>query len=111
MTGRLLGESAFCLEQYAFFLQKATNREQARMARAEERLRRLLPSLLEQRREYMLEEKKLMAIGGSPQARELERQRVTARLRLESLAYMAARVASLARVFLALQASGSKYDE
>lgn len=97
------GEAAFVLEQYALYIQRATNREAARAHRAEELLKKLLPSLLSGRREYMFDEKKMMAVAGSPQAVELERLRVEAVLKLDRLAYMSARISSLSKLLLNLQ--------
>lgn len=103
MTSQECGESAYVLEQYALFIQRATNREQARIHRSEELLRKLLPSLLRDRREYMFDEKKMMAVADSPQAMELERLRVEGVLRLDRLAYMAARISSVSKLMLSLQ--------
>lgn len=103
LTCQECGEGAYVLEQFSLFIQRATNREQARVHRSEELLRKLLPSLLRDRREYMLDEKKMMAIAESPRAIELERLRVEAVLRLDRLAYMAARISSVSKLLLNLQ--------
>lgn len=103
LTAAECGENAFALEQFAFFLQRAANREQARLHRAEAVLRRLLPPLLRGRREYMLEEKKMMAVSESAECREWECRRAEAQLRLDSLLYLANRVSALANLFVNIQ--------
>lgn len=103
MTTQDCGEAAYVLEQFALFVQRATNKEQARAHRCEELLRKLLPSLMKDRREYMLDEKKMMAVASSPQAMDLERARVDAVLKLDRLAYMAARISAVAKLFVNLQ--------
>lgn len=103
LTAAECGENAFVLEQFAFFLQRAINREQVRLHRAEAVLRQLLPHLLQTRREYMLEEKKMMAISESSQCREWECHRMTAQLRLDSLLYLANRISNLANLFINIQ--------
>lgn len=103
LTAPDLGEAAYCLEQYGFFLQRAQNREQTRVRWAEENLRRLLATLLPSQKAYSLEERRALAIAGSDSARELEQIRVASQLRLERLQYQAQRVQGLARALLSLQ--------
>ncbi len=103
MTAAQCGEAAYSLELFALYLQKAANREQARLTRADERLARILPPLLSQRREYMLEERRLHAVAASPEARAVDALRAEARIRLDRLAYLASRVSALARILTELQ--------
>lgn len=103
LTDEECGEAAFVLEQYAFYLQRSINREQVKMHRADAILRRLLPELLAGRREYMFEEKKMMAISESSQCVAMERQRLEAQFRVDRLVYLANRVSALSGLFVNLQ--------
>jgi hypothetical protein len=103
MSAVALGEAVYCLEQFAFFLQKAANREQARVRWAEENLRRLLGPLLGRQQAYSYEERRMLALAGNASARELDRLRVEAQTRLDRIQYQSRRIEGLARALLALQ--------
>lgn len=105
-----LGEAAYVLEQFAFFLQRATNREQTRLRRAEENVRRLIAPHLQKVSAYSWDERKLLAVRYSQAAREQDNERVEAQLRVDRLAYLAARVGGLVKAFQGLQQARSGRD-
>lgn len=97
------GEAVVILEQFAFFLQRSMNQEEVCATRAAAVLSRLLPELLRSRREYMFEERKLMAVESSPECQRWECRRVNAELRLKTLQYLANRISRLADALRNLQ--------
>jgi hypothetical protein len=98
-----LGESSFVLEQFAFFLQTVVNREQASLRRAEENLNRLLGKLLPKQTVSWYEERRLRAIASDEKASRIDAERVKIQLRLDRLAFLVAKIISLAGKLVELQ--------
>lgn len=97
------GEAALALMQFAFYLQRAVNREQGRVHYAEEQVRKLVGQRLGEHGGSSWEERRLATIYGNAQIAELEAGRVRAQLRLDRIAYLATRVDAVARMLLTQQ--------
>lgn len=96
-------EDAVILQQFAFFLQKAANREQSRMNWAKESVDKAIGPHLAQQTAYMYEERRLCAIRNNDAAEKYEQIRVQAKVRLDRVAYLATRADALARTLMVKQ--------
>lgn len=105
-----LAEGNFLLEQFAFHLQRAANRETGRLTWSSENLRRVLAPLLARQPGLSAEERRLAAVLQSPAARELEKMRVDAQRRLDRIAYLSTKVSALAGAMLQLHYAKRKSD-
>lgn len=98
-----LGEAVYTLERFALSLQQAANRQQSRLTWAQARLSLVIAPDLPHQKAYSFDERKLLAIAANKKAMDLEAIRVEAQTRLDRLAYMATKVAALARSLTGFQ--------
>jgi hypothetical protein len=103
LTPEQAGEAAVILSVYAFHLQRAVNKEQSRVAWAEESIRKAITAQVGQQRGSSFEERKMLAVRGDDAASKLDRIRVQARLRVERLAFLARQAEAIVRSLLSLQ--------
>jgi hypothetical protein len=105
MSATQLGEAAFILQQFALHLQRAYNREQARVGWAEENIKRLTARTVGSVKGYSLEERRPLAVSQDELACKFDALRVKAGCRVGRLAYLSAKVEAMARSLMALQQS------
>lgn len=96
-------ESAFVLGQYAHRLQQARNREQARVTWAEQSIRRLIASKVNNYKGVSFEERRLQAVKGDDAAQKLDAIRVKAQLRIDRVSFLADKANDLAKSLLSLK--------
>lgn len=89
-------EGAYVLFQYAFFLQVANNREQARALLEDHKWKRAAGGRMARTAGYSWEERKQVVLAGMQEAREADDRRAACEARAQSLAYLAARVRDMA---------------
>jgi uncharacterized protein YjeT (DUF2065 family) len=97
-----LGEGAVLLEQFAFHVQRAVNRQQARARRCEEGIKKALSGSIHRQQASSAEERKMMAIANNSVAERLHAAMVDAQLRIDRLAYLAQRANDMSRAIMAL---------
>jgi hypothetical protein len=97
------GEASVTLKQFAFYIQKAFNKEQARVHWAEERVKKVIAPGLAQQKAYAFEERKLLAIQENDAAIILERIRVNAQARVDRLSFITHRIEALAMSLFNIQ--------
>lgn len=97
LTRTQCAEGAFVLFQFAFFLQKASNREQSRVRWAEKTCKKIVASRLSQYKAYSFEERLLLATQDDDAASGVDVKGVNAQLKLDRLAYLSMKVEGLAR--------------
>jgi len=103
------GEAAVVLMNFAFHLQRCTNREQARANWAEETLKKIISKTLPRQSGGSYEERRLLAVSASEQADSLDRTRIRARAKADALAFQAQRIDSLSKALMALKQTRRKY--
>lgn len=103
LTAAECGEAAFTLMQFAFYVQRAVNRQQARARWADESIRRMVAPRLGAVAGHSMDERRLLAVRESDAATRADRLRVEALLRLDRLSYLAGRVHEVARALMSLQ--------
>lgn len=97
------GESAYLLRKFAFNLQRALNKEQARARWADDNVRRITAPLLQQVFGYSYEERRWNAVPLDDAAIKFERIREYSQLRVERIQYLATRASEMARDLVELQ--------
>jgi hypothetical protein len=105
MTAVECGEAAVTLKQFAFYLQRCSNREQGRVKWAEESIKRLIAPSVGNVRGYSLEERRPLAVLNDDVAKKFDELRVKADLRVTRLNYLASKVESMAMSLMSLQQS------
>lgn len=103
MSAGECGEAAFCLRQFARHLQRSINRELARVAWAEENIKAVIAKTVHQYRGASFEERKLQAVRENEAASALDKVRVHAKLRVERVSFLAAKVGDEAEALRGLQ--------
>ncbi len=93
-------EAAIVLSQYAFYLQKLYNEEVAKANWATAQLRRVLADEVMQYNAPSADERRMQATKHNDVAMGLEQARVEAQAKADTLAFLAARMDSLADKFL-----------
>lgn len=105
MTAVQCGEAAYCLRQFGFHLQRATNREQGRVSWAEESIKKAIAKSINQYKGVSFDERKMQAVRDNDAASKLDSIRVHAKLRLERVSHLAIRVSEMAKSLESLQFS------
>ena len=105
MSAEEVGEAAYTLESFSFHLQRALNREQARVRFAEETVRYLIGPRMRNITAYNWEERRLLAVRQDDAAQKAEKLRVNAQLRVERLSYLSPKVERMASALIQLQMS------
>lgn len=99
------GEAAFILFQYAMTLQKAINREQAKLTLANASIGKIIGASLAQQKAYAFEERKLLAIRENEAASAWQHVQVNTQMRIDRIVYLSGKVDSMAKSLMALQQS------
>jgi hypothetical protein len=99
------GEAAYVLRQFSFHLQRAVNREQGRVRWAEECIKQTVAKTVNQYKGVSYEERKAQAVRDNDAALKMDRVRVHAQLRVERVAFLAAKVGDMAKSLESLQFS------
>lgn len=89
-------ESAYILDEFAFHLQRALNKNQSLANWAEARINRIIAPLLSTMPGYSPSERNQQAVYSNDAARETQTIRISAQLKADRLSYLAGRVSSLA---------------
>ncbi len=103
MTAEECGEAAYTLRQFAYHLQKAANRELARVNWANESIRRVIATIVAHTRGASAEERRALAIREDDVATKYDVIRVLAQTRIDRLSFLGIRVSEMARSLEALQ--------
>ncbi len=103
MTGLECAESATILFNFAFSLQRATNREQGRINWAERSIMKMIAPRIKMQSAATFEERKLLAIKENDLAEKLSQITNQAQLRADRIAFLSTKVENLARSFGNLQ--------
>ena len=90
-------EAAALLLDYAGHLQRALNREQARVTWARESVRKMVAPQLPQQKGGYFEERLLHAVRGNDAASKVDSLRVKAQLRVDRVSYLAESVRAKAK--------------
>lgn len=110
MTASQCGEASVVLSQFAYQLQRLSNRETAHVVMLESRIDRALAPLLPEVFGWKYEERRLVAMK-DPGVEPLEKQRVAALTKVRRNEYVASKVEKLADRFVELQRTKrGKYD-
>lgn len=104
MTASQCGEASYVLQQFSFFLQKAVNKEQSRITWAEENIKRVISSGINQVNGKSYDERKIKAISQNDAAIKLDKVRVDAQLRLHRISFLSQKVESMAKSIMYVQA-------
>lgn len=96
---------AYVLEQYALYIQRAQNREIARVNWARSYIKEVIANELNDYKAYGYEEKSVMAIKGNDFASKLDKIARYAQQRVDRLQFIAASVKNLANILLATMRS------
>lgn len=99
------GVGAALMSQFAFHLQKAINKEIARVNWADGAIKRTIANEISQYVAPSAEERKNLAIRGNERAIKLERIRVNAQARVDRISYLSSKVESIAEKLNSLQQS------
>jgi hypothetical protein len=100
-----LGYAALALSQFAFRLQRAVNRELARVTWAAESVRSVIARTVAKYPGYSFEERRLQAVRDNDVATRLDQIRVRAQLRVDRLSYLSGRASDMARTLLSIKNS------
>ena len=92
-------EAVVVLSQYAAFLTRACQREEARMAWAADEINKAVAPRLGQQKGYGLEERRLTAVAENEHASALERVRAEAQAKFKRLLYVSNRVEGVAKAY------------
>lgn len=97
MSAAECAEAAYTLEQYAFHVQRAINRQQSQANWAEARVTRIIAPTIHTMPAYTPGERRPQAIHLNDAAKQTERVRLSAQLKVDRIAYLTSRIASLAQ--------------
>lgn len=103
MSAEECGAAAFTLRQFARHLQRSVNREQARVAWCEENIDAIIAKEVHKYAGASFVERKLKAVRESEAAAAVDRLRVHAKLRVERVSFLAAKVGDEAEALKSLQ--------
>ena len=92
-----LSEGAYTLSQYAFFLQKAINKEISCVKWCDESIKRILSREIPQQRAYSYDERRMLAIKENDATQKIDELRVKSQLKIDRLNYVSMRVENLAQ--------------
>ncbi len=95
-------EGAFVLAQYAFFLQRSLNEQQAALRYANSLMKRGAAPFLASVSGYSMEERMLGAVGLSPEADRASREAIRAQLKLDRLSFLAVSVQAVCKTLTSL---------
>ncbi len=96
-------EGVFVLEQFAFHLQRAVNREQERVRWATESIHKNIAGRLHQQKGFAFDERKLQAIRGDEAAEKLDAIRAEHQRRLDRISFVSNKVADVAKALTGLR--------
>lgn len=96
---------AYVLEQYALYVQRAQNREIARVNWARSYIKEVIANELNDYKAYGYEEKSVMAIKGNDFASKLDKIARYAQQRVDRLQFVAASIKNLGNILLAVMRS------
>ena len=105
MTRSECGEAAVVLIQFAFHLQRASNRQQSRIRWAEETVKKIIAPTLGQQKGYSYEERRIQAVRQDEAAQKTDDIRVKAQLRMERINYLSTKAEAMSKALTALQHS------
>jgi len=105
MTATQCGEASYTLQQFSFYLQKAVNKEQSRIAWAEECIKRIISSAINQVNGKSYDERKTKAIVQNDAASKLDKIRVESQSRLNRISFLSQKVEMLAKAMIQVQSS------
>ena len=94
--------ASLTLTQYAAYLSRAAQREEARAHWARETVRRMTDPVLDNFRGYLLEERRAKAILADPKAQRVDRLRVLSEVRHRRILHMARHAGEVAKSFKSL---------
>jgi hypothetical protein len=103
MSAQECGEAAFTLRQFSRHLQRSVNREQARVAWCEENIDAIIAKEVHKYAGASFVERKLKAVRENEAAAKIDRLRVHAKLRVERVSFLAAKVGDEAEALKSLQ--------
>lgn len=109
LTPEDCAQIAYRLAQYAFFIQRTINREQARHNWAEETTKETIADEINNYKGYGYVEKSLQAIKHNEKATSLNKIRKYAQQRIDRLSYLANSVKNLSDIILSVQKTKVKH--
>lgn len=95
-------EGAACLSQYSFYLQRAANKEQSRILQLEYGIMRVITPSLKQQSSWAWQERRASAIYSDEVAKELEKQKNEAEIRLARISFLSGKVEKLSEKYTEL---------
>lgn len=109
LTPEDCAQIAYRLAQYAFFIQRTINREQARHNWADESIKEVIADEINNYKGYGYVEKSLQAIKHNDRATGLNNIKKYAKQRIDRLAYLATNIKNLSDVIMAVQKNKVKH--
>lgn len=103
LSGIDCGEYAFSLDQFAFQIQRAFNRERAKQTWCEEQIARVIAPIIQDMRGYSYDERRRQAVDQNEAAQQYDKLRVESKLKCERLDWLANRVSSMSKTLLSIQ--------
>lgn len=99
LTPQQCAEAVLVLSVYAAYLGRACQREEARMAWAEEQTDKIVAPRLNQQQGYGFKEKRLLAVRENQHAQEFERIRAESQAKHKRLIFFAQRIEKIAEAY------------
>lgn len=93
------GHAAVTLSQFAAYIGRLCQKEEARMAWATDEIHKTVASRLSQQKAYSFQEKLLLAVAENEHAQNLERHRGDAQAKSTRLKYLANRIEKVAEAY------------
>lgn len=103
MSATECGESAFCLRQYSWYLQRSLNKERTNMKWAEESTKRTIAATIHNYRGVSYEERKMQAVKDNDVASNLDTLRIKAQLKIDRISFLADKIGDMAKSLESLQ--------
>lgn len=90
-------EAAVLLEEFAFHIQRAENRQKTRVNWANARIEKMIAPNLHKQPGYSHEERRAKAISQDDAAMATEQERLNAAVRLDRISYLSNRISTMAK--------------